>query len=86
MLFVPSHDPCTRSLEHNPEIYLINMISPEHMCCHQHQNMIKGMIALSVGFDTLIERTTIEPLHFWVIKTFLASLPGSEAPLVSETW
>ena len=48
--------------------------------------MIKGMIALSVGFDTLIERTTIEPLHFWVIKTFLASLPGSEAPLVSETW
>ena len=28
MLFVPSHDPCTRSLRHNREIYLKNMISP----------------------------------------------------------
>ena len=39
----------TRALRHNPKIYLINMISPIYACCHQHQNMIKGMIALSIS-------------------------------------
>ena len=31
-----------------PVIYLTNIISPLYVYCHQHQNMIKGMIALSV--------------------------------------
>ena len=30
-----------------PVIYLTNIISPLYVYCHQHQNMIKGMIALS---------------------------------------
>ena len=31
-----------------PVIYLTNNISPLYVYCHQHQNMIKGMIALSI--------------------------------------
>ena len=33
----------------------------------------------------LIERTTIDSLYLWV-NSFLAPLPGSEAPLVSRNW
>src|SRR3954470_23520012 len=32
-----------------PMIYLTNIISPLYVYCHQHQNMIKGMIALSIS-------------------------------------
>ena len=32
-----------------PEIYLTNIISPLYVYCHQQQNMIKGMIALSIS-------------------------------------
>ena len=86
MLFVPSHDPCTRSLEHNPEIYLINMISPEHMCCHQHQNMIKGMIALSKtpkhlwaeAVETACHATNHLYLHKQLGKTTYEVLTGNK--------
>ena len=87
----------TRPLRHNPEIYLINMISPIHACCHQHQNMIKGMIALSrvtlrqwlkrEGSENFFRRLWHSRRHTLTAETkFIRPLAQAGARVIAGTW
>src|SRR3954467_13029505 len=57
-----------------PEIYLTNIISPLYVYCYQHQNMIKGMIALSISpFLVVDDNMHISPKDIQILALVGAS-------------
>ena len=72
-------------------IYLITKLSITYYFCACRENLTETayhFLLLLVGFDTLTYRKDYDryPTLVGHQYSFLAPLPGSEAPLVSVTW